>query len=241
MLSGVSRSAPMQRRPEPELMDEAQQALAYAEADFSRTDQALVESILHRLQASSLSVKNVVDLGCGPGNISFRLAEALPSRPLLAIDGAAAMLAPALRRQQAEPGRWPGLRFLQACLPLEDGVLSGLPLPFQPPFQLLISNSLLHHLHQPEVLWRAVRELGAPGSLVVVRDLRRPDSPAALEALVARHVSAAPAVLQRDYRASLQAAFRPDEVEEQLRQAGLSCLRVQAVEDRYLDVSGQLD
>lgn len=231
----------MQRRPEPELMDEAQQALAYAEADFSRTDQALVEHILQRLQVSSLSVERVVDLGCGPGNISFPLAEALPSVPLLAIDGAAAMLAPALRRQQADPDRWPRLRFLQACLPLEDGVVSGLALPFQPPFQLLISNSLLHHLHHPEVLWSTVRQLGAPGSLVVVRDLRRPDSPAALEALVARHVSAAPPVLQRDYRASLQAAFRPEEVEEQLRQAGLNCLRVQAVADRYLDVTGQLD
>jgi SAM-dependent methyltransferase len=231
----------MQRRPEPELMDEAPQALAYAEADFSLTDQAFVESILERLQLRASPVERVVDLGCGPGNISFRLADALPSLPLLAIDGAAAMLAPALRRRQAAPDRWPLLRFLQACLPLEDGVLSGLPLPLQPPFQLLVSNSLLHHLHQPEVLWDALRQLGAPGSLVVLRDLRRPESPAALETLVARHASTAPPVLQRDYRASLHAAFRPEEVEEQLRCAGLSCLRVQAVEDRYLDVSGLLD
>lgn len=231
----------MQRRPEPELMDEAAQALAYAEADFSITDQAFVESILELLEGSSLSVERVVDLGCGPGNISFRLAEALPSLPLLAIDGAAAMLSPALRRQQAEPDRWPLLRFLQACLPLENAVLSGLPLPFQPPFQLLVSNSLLHHLHEPQVLWDALRQLGAPGSLVVLRDLRRPDEPAALESLVARHASTAPPVLERDYRASLQAAFRPEEVEEQLRRAGLSCLRVQPMDDRYLDVSGQID
>ncbi len=222
-------------------MDEAAQALAYAEADFSITDQAFVERILDQLQRSSVPVERAVDLGCGPGNISFRLAEAMPSLPLLAIDGAAAMLAPALRRQQAEPERWPLLRFLQACLPLENADLSDLPLPFQPPFQLLVSNSLLHHLHEPDVLWGALRQLGAPGSLVVLRDLRRPDNPAALESLVARHASTAPPVLQRDYRASLQAAFRPEEVEEQLRRAGLSCLRVQAVDDRHLDVTGQLD
>lgn len=231
----------MQRIPEPELMDEPEQARAYAEADFSCTDQAFVASIQAQLDASSLDPQRVVDLGCGPGNISFPLAEALPSRPLLAIDGSAAMLAPALRRQQAEPGRFPLLRFLQACLPLEADVLTALPPAFQPPFQLLVSNSLLHHLHHPEVLWAAVHQLSAPGSLVVLRDLRRPDSLAALEALVDRHVSGAPAVLQRDYRASLQAAFRPEEVEAQLRQAGLSGLQVREVEDRYLDVTGRLD
>lgn len=231
----------MQRVPEPELMDELQQALAYAAADFSRSDQAFVKRILQHCDASGLALQRLVDLGCGPGNISFRLAEALPSLPLLAIDGAAAMLAPALRRQQAEPGRWPRLRFLQACLPLDDGSLAALPPAFQPPFQLLVSNSLLHHLHHPEVLWSALRQLGAPGSLVVLRDLRRPDSPSALEALVERHASTAPPVLQRDYRASLHAAFRPEEVETQLRHAGLGCLQVEPVEDRYLDVTGQLD
>lgn len=231
----------MQRLPEPELMDEAQQARAYAEADFSRTDQALLEGILEQLTVSSLDLRRSVDLGCGPGNISFRLAEALPALPVLAIDGAPAMLEPAQRRLQAEPGRWPLLRFLHACLPLEDDALAGLPTAFRPPFQLLVSNSLLHHLHNPDVLWHALRQLGEPGSLVVVRDLRRPESLAAVEALVVRHASTAPPVLQRDYRASLRAAFRPEEVEAQLRRAGLSGLRVQAVEDRYLDVTGQLD
>jgi trans-aconitate 2-methyltransferase len=231
----------MQRLPEPELMDEAQQALAYAQADFSRTDQAFVDSILERLRGCSAPLQRLVDLGCGPGNISFRLAEALPHASVLAIDGAAAMLAPALRRQRLEPGRWPGLVFLEACLPLADDALAGQSPALQPPLQLLVSNSLLHHLHRPEVLWRALRQLGAPGSLVVLRDLRRPDCPAALEALVERHASDAPAVLRRDYRASLQAAFRPEEVEAQLQCAGLHGLEVKPVEDRYLDVVGVLD
>lgn len=231
----------MQRLPEPELMEEPDQALAYAEADFSSSDQALVERILALLARSSLAPQRLLDLGCGPGNISFRLAEALPSLPLLGIDGAAPMLAPALQRLEAEPRRWPRLRFLQARLPLEPAQLASLPAAFQPPFQLLVSNSLLHHLHEPAVLWTAVRQLGAPGSLVVVRDLRRPDSPEQVERLVACHAGSAPPVLQRDYRASLRAAFRPEEVVEQLRRAGLGCLQVASLEDRYLDISGQLD
>jgi trans-aconitate 2-methyltransferase len=231
----------MERQPEPELMDEPLQALAYAQADFSATDRQLVEAVLRAVRDHGLRVTRAVDLGCGPGNISFPLAEALPDAAVLAIDGAAAMLEPGLRRQQAEPGRWPRLRFHQACLPLPPGAPEALPLPFRPPFALLVSNSLLHHLHEPAVLWRSLRQLGAPGSLVVVRDLRRPDSAAALEELVERHTSGAPAVLRRDYRASLRAAFRPEEVEAQLRQEGLTSLRVQRREERYLDVVGRLD
>jgi hypothetical protein len=73
-----------------------------------------------------------------------------------------------------------------------------------------------------------------------MRDLRRPASPERLQELVERHASGAPAVLRRDYAASLAAAFRPEEVREQLVGAGLGSLRVEPLEDRYLEVSGRL-
>ena len=51
----------------------------------------------------------------------------------------------------------------------------------------------------------------------------------------------APAVLIQDFRASLAAAFEPDEVTAQLKRAGLNGLRVEAEDDRYLVVSGVVD
>jgi 2-polyprenyl-3-methyl-5-hydroxy-6-metoxy-1,4-benzoquinol methylase len=105
---------------------------------------------------------------------------------------------------------------------------------------VIVSNSLLHHLHDPAVLWQAVGQWVAPGALVVVRDLRRPPNPEALQELVQRHAADAPAVLRRDYAHSLAAAFLPEEVEGQLAAAGLSSLKVEAMEDRYLEVRGQL-
>jgi trans-aconitate methyltransferase len=42
----------------------------------------------------------IADLGCGPGNITFRLAEHCPDASILGIDGAAAMLAIAEQRNQ---------------------------------------------------------------------------------------------------------------------------------------------
>jgi SAM-dependent methyltransferase len=245
----------MKRIREPELMDDPLQARAYAEADFSGSDQAFTERILALLAVFGAGVDapaapadspvspaapRILDLGCGPGNISFRLAAALPRASLLGIDGAAAMLALAEHKRLVEPARWLHLRFHQACLPLAAGVLEALPAPFAPPYSLVVSNSLLHHLHDPAVLWSAVRQWAGPGALVVVRDLRRPASPEGLQALVERHAAAAPPVLRRDYANSLAAAFRPEEVEAQLRAEGLSTLRVEPLDDRYLEVSGRL-
>ncbi len=59
----------MERIPEPELMDGAEQVLAYAEADFAASDAALVERLAHRSGADP-GVR-LADLGCGPGNITF--------------------------------------------------------------------------------------------------------------------------------------------------------------------------
>jgi len=236
----------MERICEPELMDEPLQARAYAEADFSGSDQAFTARILELMAcvpgANPSDALRILDLGCGPGNISFRLAAALPQARLLGLDGAKAMLALAEQNRQREIEQWPHLHFQLARLPLPPhdlAALEALPAGFRPPYAVIISNSLLHHLHDPAVLWQTVHQLAAPAALVVVRDLRRPPHPQALQELVERHASAAPAVLRRDFANSLAAAFSPQEVEAQLVAAGLSGFRVESVDDRYLEVSGQ--
>ncbi|MFY8149033.1 MAG: class I SAM-dependent methyltransferase [Prochlorococcaceae cyanobacterium] len=229
------------RIPEPELMDDAEEAEAYAAADFAATDQAMVERFLALFGAAG---PRIIDLGCGPGNIGFRLAQQCPTAAVLGIDGAGAMLAVAERRRIADPLLADRLALQRAVLPLDAAALSALqalPERFAPPYHALVSNSLLHHLHDPQVLWRTLRQLGAPGAAVHIRDLRRPGSLAAIENLRARHLPAdAPAVLARDYIASLHAAFTPAEVECQLRVAGLEALQVAPLDDRYLEVWGRL-
>jgi len=230
----------MERRCEPELMDDPAQALAYAEADFAAGDQALVEAIDLLLGAGGRETERILDLGCGPGNISYRLAAARPGAWVLGLDGAAAMLERAELRWRADPAAWGRLHFRRALLPLEPGWAAALPAPFQHPYNALVSNSLLHHLHDPQVLWQSLLPLAAPGALVVMRDLRRPASPTALEALVERYAAGAPPVLRRDFAHSLRAAFRAPEVRCQLEEAGLSGLAVLELGDRYLQVVGRL-
>ena len=225
----------MERVPEPELMDAGHQAAAYAAADFSLSDQAVIER-LAQLFPAGLGAR-VVDLGCGPGNISFRLAAWDPAAQVLGIDGAGAMLELAeqelQRRRRLSPDLPGRLRFQRCRLP--DPQLAG-------GFSAVVSNSLLHHLHEPAVLWSTVRQLGGAGACVYIKDLRRPASPEAAEDLRRLYMAGAPAVLQHDYVASLRAAFTPEEVRGQLRAAGLAgSLQVAPEGDRYLEVWGRLD
>ncbi|MCP9774374.1 trans-aconitate 2-methyltransferase [Cyanobium sp. WAJ14-Wanaka] len=224
----------MQRTCEPELMDDRQQALAYGAADFASSDQAFVDRLADFFPGGLGD--RLVDLGCGPGNISFRLAERFASASVLAVDGAGAMLELGRQALAAIPAERAGrIQFVQAVLP--DPALPG-------GFSGLLSNSLLHHLHDPQVLWRALGQLGCPGAAVYVKDLRRPASPEAALALQELHLGqldgTGAALLRRDYLASLHAAFTAEEVRTQLREAGLVGLQVAELGDRYLEVWGRL-
>jgi trans-aconitate 2-methyltransferase len=217
---------------EPELMDDQLQAEAYAAADFAASDQALITGLAARFPKGPGPA--ILDLGCGPGNISFRLAAAWPRAQVWGLDGATAMLTIAERRRQEQRDLAPRLRFLQRLLPLAP-VDPELPAAG---FSSLVSNSLLHHLHDPQALWSSLRPWAAPGALLFLRDLRRPTDAASLRALVKRHAAQAPPLLRRDYARSLRAAFTPAEVRQQLDQAGLTTLQVTPLADRYLEVWG---
>lgn len=220
------------RVPEPEVMNDPLQVEAYAAADFSRSDQSVVErvdALLHEAGVSFADRARLVDLGCGPGNISMRLAERWPACSVLGLDAAKRMLAVADRRRRQSGLSAERLRYSEAVLPVHQ---------IDQPADLIVSNSLLHHLHDPQQLWLSLRSLASARCLVLHRDLRRPCSKEALDVLCRTHVADAPAVLQRDYRASLYASFTLEEVKTQLSLSGLEDLQVVAVEDRYLEVNG---
>ena len=185
--------------------------------------------LLQTSGASFAAQARLLDLGCGPGNITARLAKRWPSCSVLGLDAADRMIAVANNRRRAAGLSRERLRYGQALLPIHRA---------DQPADLIVSNSLLHHLHDPQQLWSSLIPLASPRCLVVHRDLRRPDSAASIDRLCQSHVADAPSVLQRDYRASLHASFTVEEVKSQLQHAGLGNLQVTAVEDRYLEVSG---
>lgn len=219
----------MQRQPEPELMESPAQARAYAEADFEEPHRRFIELFASKFPA--LRVRgHVLDLGCGPGDIALRFAAAHPQCMVHGVDGSPAMLACADICHRRHPGLRGRVRLLQGLLP-------DCALPRER-YDILISNSLLHHLPDPGVLWRSVRRFAGPGAPVFVADLRRPPTPAAARALADRYAADEPQVLRRDFHHSLLAAFTPDEVRAQLHAAGLSDLRIETPSDRHILVWG---
>lgn len=220
----------MDRIPEPELMENEDQARAYAEADFDEPHSMFVRLWEECFGADELTGR-VVDLGCGPADITVRFARRHPGITIEGIDGSGAMLDRARERLRRE-GLESRIRLIHARLPAP-----GLP---SAGYDAIISNSLLHHLHDPAVLWQTIRDCARPGAPVFVMDLMRPDSRAGAEALVGRYAADAPPVLRRDFFHSLLAAWRPDEVRGQLDAAGLSAFEIHTVSDRHFIVRGRV-
>lgn len=220
----------MERIPEPELMDDLEQARAYAEADFEEPNQLFVEQFAARF-SDWTPEGAILDLGCGPGDIALRMARAYPDCRVDGLDGSAQMLSFG-EAALAGSGLGDRVRFVQGLVP-------GASLP-ESRYDAIISNSLLHHLHQPSVLWRAIRDLGAPGAPVLVMDLMRPDTTEQAHAIVETYAADEAPVLKTDFFNSLLAAFEVGEVRGQLDEAGLAGLSVEPVSDRHLIVQGTL-
>ena len=210
---------------EPELMEGRDQAVAYAEADFSVSNQMYVDAVVARFAGS---LKRVLDIGCGPADVMIRLAMAHPEAEITAVDGSAEMLRLARMRIEAE-GRQEHIRLLHDTIP-------GLALP-EHGFDAILSKDLLHHLPDPGVLWSEAWRLARSGAAIFVMDLLRPQTPEAAWEIVDRVAPDADAILREDFFNSLCAAFTIDEVREQLAAAGLDLEVVQA-SDRHLVVSG---
>jgi ubiquinone/menaquinone biosynthesis C-methylase UbiE len=218
----------MDRILEPELMDDEAQSRAYAKADFSASNQRFVDGLAQHF-ASCL--QQVVDLGCGPGDVDVRIARAAPQAIISAVDGSAPMVALARNAARASG--------LASRIAVVQGVLPGLPFDAHT-FDAVLSKDLLHHLPDPSVLWDEVRRLGRSGAAVYVMDLIRPDTPDAAREIVETVAGEEDPILRQDFFNSLCAAFTIEEAIGQLRVAGLDHLEVTRSGDRHLLVRGVL-
>lgn len=215
----------MKRILEPEIMDDEAQAIAYAQADFSASNQMFVERLLEDYSAT---LKNVLDIGCGPGDIPVRLARAKPSIEITAVDASEPMVRLA-RRAVRKAGLQKQIRVIKGRVPglrLEAG-----------DFGALVSKDLLHHLPDPAVFWAEVKRLTKKGMVVFVMDLLRPETERQARSIVESVSGREPAILKRDFYDSLRAAFTLDEIRAQLKEASLDFGAAQ-ISERHLLVKG---
>lgn len=219
----------MDRVTEPQLMNDDENARAYAGIDFSVPHQNFI-TLFQRTFAERQIGGFALDLGCGPGDITRRFARAFPQCIVHGVDGAPAMLRYGHEITAQDPKTRERVELLLGMLP-------GATLP-RSHYDVVISNSLLHHLPDPQVLWQAVRQYAAPGAPVFIMDLRRPNSHDEAQALVDLYAANDPEVFQLDFYHSLLAAFTPDEIRAQLREAGLDYFQVTPETDRHVTIAG---
>ena len=212
----------MDRIPEPEIMDVPERARAYSDADFAEVNEAFVVRLME--EAPTTPGAYVLDLGCGPGDITQRVAAAQTSWRVCGLDASAAMLSMA---QSDGDGCF--VRGDAKETPFPDGT-----------FHVVISNSILHHVDNTEAFWAEVRRISGPGAFILMRDLLRPESAVDAERIVEAYAKDEHPLLREDFYNSLLAAYTPEEIRGQLRAAKIEGLEVGRVSDRHLDICGRL-
>ena len=208
-------------------MDLPHEAAAYARADFSDVNQAFVDRLLNL--AWNVPAARCVDLGAGPGDIAIRVAQARPQWHIDAVDAAEAMID--LARAAVARAAVANVR-----LHLADAKQTRLAAGYD----VIFSNSLLHHLPDPLPMWCEIRRLARPGTVIFVRDLLRPATYDLAEEMVEQYAAHESHTLQQEFYRSLLSAFTPAEIRQQLEDSGLRELEIRQASDRHVDVSGVL-
>lgn len=218
------------RIPEPEYMTEEEE-VNYAAADYSVPHEALAREIV---ETAGGERRRALDLGCGPGDVLLRVRKHAPGWILTGADISPRMLSIARDAEQ------------ERLAPDENGInwllTNGRRLACaDSSFDVIISNSVLHHVADAHQFWREIRRVAEEGAYVFVRDLRRPADEQQARQIVELHVGQESRVVQEHYLSSLRASYTIAEVSTQLASAGLGGLQVLELEDRYLTVAGRIE
>jgi|LQYC01.1.fsa_nt_gi Methylase involved in ubiquinone/menaquinone biosynthesis len=219
----------MERIPEPEIMGAEEEAKVYDLADFSEVNQAFANRVLDLVHQSS---GVLLDCGCGPGDILMRIHTSAPKFFLIGFDGSQAMIALAVKRIR-EQGLQNTIHFVQG---------DAKKINFSPnSLDVVISNSLIHHLLDPRPFWEEIRRVCKPGGIVLIRDLSRPPTPEVAWDIVEKYSGTEPQLLKDLFFQSLKASFTVAEVRDHLAQASLHGLAVKMCSDRHWEVSGKIE
>jgi ubiquinone/menaquinone biosynthesis C-methylase UbiE len=216
------------RVPEPEVMDDSGEVEAYssaaAQAHLNKIDDTFVDHAARLVHAQALRGKRgrALDIGCGPGQIVLKLAQRLPGWQFTGVDRSANMVRQALaaRDEMArQTGDDPAAR-------VQFSVADGGNLSFPDgSFDLILCNSVLHHLEQPGRLLAEIARLASPGGAILVRDLRRP-SRLKYSLHVRWHGRHYSGLMYKLYCDSVRAAYTPAELAGLLRASPLRDARL---------------
>ena len=219
----------MRRTLEPEVMDTLEEALEYDAMDHRAPNEAFVERLV------ALGARGrMLDIGTGPGHVPLLVCERIRDAQVVAVDLAETMLERARAKVAAASPE------VRGRIELRRADAKALPFPAGS-FDVVFSNTILHHIPEPIDLLREARRVLRPGGCLLVRDLFRPPTPERVGELVRLHAAGANESQRELFRASLHAALTTPELEQLAREAGLEEVEVVVDSDRHHSLQRRAD
>lgn len=211
----------MQRVLEPEVMDSWEEAVEYDAMDFTQVNTAFAQ---RAIQLNPQTSAKVLDAGTGTARIPILLCLECPQWQVFGVDLAKNMLQIGLQHiKQAS---------LQNQIVLE--LVDAKQLPYENQhFDMIVSNSLVHHLPDPLPFFRELKRVLKPNGAMLIRDLLRPPDPETMNNLVESIGTEYDRHQKQLFRDSLNAAFTLDEVNQLILQAQLPNVIVYQSSDRH--------
>jgi ubiquinone/menaquinone biosynthesis C-methylase UbiE len=207
---------------EPEVMDTDEDAREYDAMDHAAVNALFVTDLLQAL--AELPFLHVLDLGAGTAQIPIELCRREPQIRVTAVDAAESMLE--LARENISAAG-----FDQR---IETVLADAKALPFKPArFPVAISNSILHHITEPQqVIAEALRVI-EPDGLQFHRDLCRPHDEERLTRIVDTYAGTATPYQRKLFADSLRAALTLAEMQQLVASCGFPPDTVRMTSDRH--------
>ena len=231
---------PLDRVLETEVMDTPQEAVDYDAMDHREVNRVFVDDLLAAIQGGQRSEVrsqslahspeprapslDVIDLGTGTAQIPIELCRRYAHCRVMACDAAVHLL------EQA--------RYNLAAVHFNDRIelrqADCKALPFhQTQFDVVMSNSIVHHIPEPIAVLREAVRVARSGGLLFFRDLLRPDNKDELDRLVATYAAGANDHQRQMFADSLHAALTLEEIRRLVAALGFPPDGVQQTSDRH--------
>jgi ubiquinone/menaquinone biosynthesis C-methylase UbiE len=205
----------LSRVPEPEVMDDSAEVEAYssaaAQAYLDQIDDTFVEHVLRLVRGRERGL--ALDIGSGPGQIVIKLAKRLTGWQFIGAERSPNMVEVANGHRAAAGDELTRRVVFQVA----DGNRLLFP---EGGFDLVMCNSVLHHLAEPKNMLDEMARVAKPGGAILLRDLRRPGR-LAYGLHVRWHGRYYSGTMRKLYRDSVRAAYTPSELQRLLEGSAL--------------------
>jgi len=234
---------PLERILEPEVMDSPEEAADYDAMDHSAVNRIFVDDLLAVINSevrieksestdtsatphSALRIPHfdILDLGTGTALIPIELCKRFADCRVMAADAAVNMLE--LARYNIE------VNSLIERIQLAQVDAKRLPFGDQM-FDVVMSNSIVHHIPEPIGVLREAVRVTKPGGQLFFRDLLRPESDDQLHQLVDTYAAGANDHQRRMFAESLHAALSLTEIRDLIKSLGFAIDSVEQTSDRH--------